>query len=323
MRIHKNIEILSLYIDGRLKKDIKDIVDVHIKECSECREILLRFQETRKLLSGAEIINPPEYLEKEILQNLPSTRSFTRCVTVPVLGTLTMVILGFLVIQKNIHRDDVHLVYQSPPEMLSNDVVKQKGESAGKEEVSNITEEMVKPAPVIEEKPVLARSQMDKENSIEETGGINGDTVKEIETEDKNSAYEGKKVRVLSSVVTQATKEKKMEEATPSKKGDIMPTFMVIRDRNEWQNIWEMQNRAQNLSTPVPDVDFDTKMVVVLPSRIEDRAYKVVNTVEEKDKVIIQYKEVPLKESPQEPYNLKVVNQSNIIEIQNIEETSK
>jgi len=74
MKIHRNIEILSLYMDGELDKKLKDVVESHLQDCSECREILARMQKTKGLMEETPPVNAPAYLEKEILDSLPSKK---------------------------------------------------------------------------------------------------------------------------------------------------------------------------------------------------------------------------------------------------------
>ena len=98
-----------------------------------------------------------------------------------------------------------------------------------------------------------------------------------------------------------------------------MSDAIVIRNADEWKKIWYKQNTAQNLSLPLPEVDFKQKMVVAIPSRIEGKEYAVVNTIEDKDKIVVEYKELPLQKLAPPPYQLNVVNQKPAVELQKVD----
>ena len=86
---------------------------------------------------------------------------------------------------------------------------------------------------------------------------------------------------------------------------------MVVRSEREWTNVWNTQNSVQNLSAPLPKVDFKTQMVIVLPTVQNENTYRIVKTEERKDTVVVRYREEPLKKGEAvepAPYQLGIVN---------------
>lgn len=72
------------------------------------------------------------------------------------------------------------------------------------------------------------------------------------------------------------------------------PPHIVIRNEKEWANIWRFQNAGRNVSALLPEVDFNTKMVVVIISQDDKSEYTITKTEENKDEVIITCEETSL-----------------------------
>ena len=82
-----------------------------------------------------------------------------------------------------------------------------------------------------------------------------------------------------------ATLRKTAEISADKKSG-----FLVIRNKTEWEKAWNSQNTSQNLSLPLPEVDFKKQMVVALPTNQAGDEYKIVKTEEKPDRIIVQYR---------------------------------
>lgn len=101
-----------------------------------------------------------------------------------------------------------------------------------------------------------------------------------------------------------------------------VPANLLIRNRRDWSRLWQTQNTVQNLSLPLPPVDFRKQMVVAVPTRQENRVYQVMSSEEKEDRVIIYYRDVTTEKCdkdeapPEPPYQVQVVNVRPRIEFQ-------
>jgi len=100
------------------------------------------------------------------------------------------------------------------------------------------------------------------------------------------------------------------------------PANLLIRNSRDWSRLWQTQNTVQNLSLPLPPVDFRKQMVVAVPTRQENRAYQVLRSEEKADRVIIYYRDVTTEKCdkdeapPEPPYQVQVVNVRPRVEFQ-------
>ncbi len=100
------------------------------------------------------------------------------------------------------------------------------------------------------------------------------------------------------------------------------PANLLIRNSRDWSRLWQTQNTVQNLSLPLPPVDFKKQMVVAVPTRQENRAYQVLRSEEKADRVIIYYRDVTTEKCdkdeapPEPPYQVQVVNVRSRVEFQ-------
>ncbi len=338
MKLHKNIEIFSLYIDGELDKKLADSVAAHLETCEECKTAVERLAETKKLLSETQTVQPPANLVKQIMDSIPETAPRAlpvRKFYFPVLGTIALLIAVSLITFNRTHgikgAQGVQ-VAKAPVNEKSAEVIEETAPSS-------LISKAEKPAVFAGADADTAKVKMD-EASVREKGEVADERVrmgeefavkkeKAIPQESKNSASpesaegefcyigaDGKSVCEDTSgktAISLAAKTAGMARKEP------FPNAIVIRNGKEWTSIWTAQNTAQNLTLPLPDVDFREKMVVAVPSIQANNEYTVVNTLEEKDKIIIQYKEQPLQKISPPPYQLNVVNQKPSVELQKID----
>ncbi len=319
MKLHGNVKILSLYMDGQLDEKTSGLLESHLKDCGECRETLVRMRKTRDIIAATPPVEAPAYLEREILEKLTPAKTGLKKFYVPALGALAAMAVAFIVILgslKETYTPSANLpphgeqVYRNPA-------------------VASIDEKQTTGGPRTE-KPALyaARERMDdglleatdeQEKRDEETdadksepAGIPAEKVTEKE-EALSLVYVGPSEDISAARKSKAMAPMKTESAKH------LPGAIVIRDKGEWTAVWHTQNTVQNLSLPLPEVDFSEKMVVAVPSRTQDKEYVVVNTAEEKDKIIVQYRERPLQTDALPPYLLNVVNQKPVVELQKID----
>ena len=87
------------------------------------------------------------------------------------------------------------------------------------------------------------------------------------------------------------------------------PPHTVIRNEKEWVNIWRLQNAGRNISAFLPEVDFSSKMVVVIISQDDKSEYTIIETEENKDGVIIKCEGTSLthKNPPLPLYQFQIV----------------
>jgi len=87
------------------------------------------------------------------------------------------------------------------------------------------------------------------------------------------------------------------------------PPHTVIRNEKEWANIWRLQNAGRNISALLPEVDFNSKMVVVIISQDDNSEYTIIETEENKDGVIINCEGTSLTHTnpPRPLYQFQIV----------------
>ncbi|GEM_PF-1655825 len=348
MKLHGNMRLFSLYIDGELDKKLKDSVALHIETCDECRKTVEMLKGTRDLLSRTGRIQAPADLARDIMDNIPETKPSALPVKkfyLPVFGTIALLIAAFLVMHNRTQEIQIARapVHERPPETAKGAAIPElQQEKRPVDEVKRKNEEETVSQPGAYHKPFALK---EKGTSLEKPVDRLSDTSRAREgtkviarEEGTGKALAGAASAPSSSLKTEGqyciigeggkkvcssassvsdevsgTETAKITEARP------LPNAMVIRDKKEWSSIWNTQNTLQNLTLPLPDVDFKEKMVVAVPSRQADNEYTVVNTIEEKDKIVVQYKELPLQKLAPPPYQLNVVNKKPSVEFQKID----
>lgn len=98
------------------------------------------------------------------------------------------------------------------------------------------------------------------------------------------------------------------------------PTYIVIRNAEEWGRIWNTQNVSQNLSLPLPKVDFASQMAIALPSRQDNQVLRILKADERKDRIVIHYRADPAekKKGADIPaYRIQIVPNRPTVELQN------
>jgi len=352
MKLHKNIKVLSLYIDGELDRKLSDSVAAHLEACEECRTAVERLTETKKLLAETQTVRPPANLAKQIMDSIPETASTplrARKLYLPALGTIALLVVVSLVTfnrnqvikraqgvqiakapvqEKPADATGIAAVPELQYEKSTVDEVKggnDKKLASGPEEYResfNFEDKSTAVEKSVNELPALSKADRDAESEVKEaekTKSVYAVTAVTPSSELKKEEQfcivgeDGK------AVCENISRDSVRKEVLKTASAKPLPNAIVIRNSREWTSIWTAQNTAQNLTLPLPDVDFKEKMVVAVPSRQAENEYTVVNAIEEKDKIIIQYKEQPLQKITPLPYQLNVVNQKPAVELQKLD----
>lgn len=322
MKLHGNVTILSLYMDGRLDVKTRSLLESHLKDCRDCREILAGMRETSELISGTAPVRHPDGFEDKIIAGLPKKTApailSVRRIYIPALGTLAVLLAVSLFIMERTNTDRAFkIAKKTVSEESGTDNSFNELETHKNIQVPSVSEKSgeVTPGsettgqPVPEDKKILSEKQ--EADRVTISGGVLPQ--KEKKAEEQICPEPAK---------TSAAVMKPSADEAPGMalRGNKTPlTAIIIRNADEWKEVWHTQNTVQNLSLPLPEVDFKEKMVVALPSKTEDKEYVVVKTLEEKDRIVVEYRERPLQKSQPPPYQLNVVNRKPVVELQNID----
>jgi len=325
MKLHGNAEIISLYMDGRLDEKLRASLESHLKDCGECREILARMQETRTLIAGAAPVKPPATLERDIIAGLPERKTFSlffRRIYLPAIGTLAVMVIASLLIREYLPREIELQIAKTP--VREQDIADKDINESGRKKIETQTDfhvaEKSKESPVHSESSGPPQAPEGKTVPADRPIAEIGREEKCImPAEEKREAEKTMIARESAAGKPAAVMKASKDEAISLAYRKTAFSPIVIRSEDEWKKIWHTQNTMQNLSLPLPEVDFREKMVVAVPSRIEDREYLVVNTVEKADKIVVEYRELPLQQPAPAPYQMNVVNRKPAVELQKID----
>ena len=352
MRIHGNIKILSLFMDGMLDKGLAEKVETHVKICSGCRATLENMKKTRRCLSEEDSMEPPPYLERKIMDSLftREKRSLPFKKFSLAAGYVALILLfSFIAVSR--FKTGIKLA-SAPEGHLATEVKEAGGSLPGNGPRKELKEEAGFLGKVAEEEKPLEGKQEELPSSekpvsvaksektlFSKTSGASGDAVLDIAAETRTERKESMEAPAKTGAGGEkgntavfsagrepagsapAIKSAPLDELSAKKVLDVKdaPSPIIIREAEEWHRIWQVQNAAQNLSLELPEVDFSKKMVVAVPSKRNDREYAVVNTVEENDRVILQYREYPLQKRPHPPYQLNIVSNKASVELEKID----
>lgn len=334
MKIHGNIKTLSLYMDKRLDMKLANKVEAHIDACPDCRETLQKMIMARDWLSVTEAVKPPPSLEKEIIKKIysPGRSFFPAKKLFFALGCAAVIFASFFLM----HKDQPSMRLASAPDEALTEEPLYDAEPSKERPARKETEAMPAGKPVKTDKPlrqtaaapevkapelsIAADDEAAEHIALKEEARSPLTAEKDIKVEEPSFARarsepSGQALSAGSKYITSEVANKE----SPASVGKNIPEPIIIKSAEDWNKIWNIQNSAQNLSLALPEVDFNQKMVVAIPSIENNREYFVVNTVEEKDKIIVQYKEQPLQKSHPLPYQINIVPQKPAVELQKID----
>lgn len=314
----KNQKLLSAYVDGMLPEKSQKTFAGHLDSCPECRKALQELELLRELLREFPEKHPGPGFETAILSRVKekpeviALRSWPRRASYGLVG-LALLLIVTLYLQKPVLPPQLDIVRTPAPGHLvaerkkAEPVSKQSIPMPAKEKVvsgsdalaDKGTEKPLAPSVAVPEMrnqaaapaSSLAEEKLKSEAlPVPRTAGSLAATVPEKEIA-KAAAPVLRKIAEISA--------------------DQEPQLLVIRNKTEWEKVWNSQNTSQNLSLPLPEVDFKKQMVVALPTNQAGRAYKIVKTEEKPDRIIVQYRATLPKQDKVgiiPPYQLEVVN---------------
>ncbi len=327
----KNQKLFSAYIDGMLPERAKKSFAGHLDSCPECRKALQELELLRELLREFPEKHPGPGFETAILSRVrekpevTALRGWSRRVSYGLAG-LALLLIVTLYLQKPVLPPQSEIVRTPAPGGLVAE--KKKAEPVSRENP---------PAPAEQNIVSKPDALMDKDA---EKPSASSAVVSERQVQaPAPSLAEGRKVKLGSLPAPQAAgslagagyaavPEKEIGRAavalqkTTEISADKESRFLVIRNKTDWEKAWNFQNTSQNLSLPLPEVDFKKQMVVVLPTNQAGRDYKIVKTEEKPDRIIVQYRATLPRQDEVgiiPPYQLEVVNTRPSVELQKLE----
>lgn len=129
-------------------------------------------------------------------------------------------------------------------------------------------------------------------------------------------------VRMLPCISSPSKSKAALPEAEPALAGakeSGSPSPLVISNRKDFTMLWNLQNASGGLTCKLPDIDFNRQMVVAIPSNAGKTGYYIVDTVEKEDGIVVQYREMPIRDPSPTPYQIRVVNRKPGVELQKVE----
>jgi len=330
MNCHKNKKLLSAYLDRMLDKQNEEKVKKHLDSCTECRKIIGEMEMVRGLLKKLEKVEPAPDFEAQILSRIEekkpkgfSISPFPKYLSYGISGLVVLLVV-FSLFKKPVTQTEFQIakapkpIHETKKEIpagvplptssfhKTRESISPPLSSPLEEKTSREGEDYSIPLADEEKQITLADRKDEKIDKLEFDLPQKPASEKSI-SEEKKVMAKGK--LSLSRYSTVGS----------SRISPVPPPNIIIRNNEDWGKIWNVQNTVQNLSLPVPEVDFKNQMVIAVPSRKENVQYKIVKTEEQKDKIIVQYKESKDKIIvPPPPYQIKVVNSKPEVEFQRI-----
>lgn len=292
----KNQEVLSAYLDGMLPEERKSRVKGHVESCPECSQIIREMEAIRRLLAEYPEKDPGVGFETAVLnqvkeRGLPvSFRNWSRRISYS-LGGLAL----FLIILVLVQRPSIQPPLEKDKSLeLSRMVTAEKENStlpATKPEISD--KSVVLPGEVYpDQKSVKLKTEK-----------------QEVKQPELASETAVKKETARGGIALKSTDGPAIHPA---------PQNIVIRNKKDWEGIW----LTQNLTLPLPKVDFRKQMVIAVPSIQNGQEYQVIKTEEKENLTIVYYQVIPLNKDTAQtilpPYQIKIVNTQPIVEFQQV-----
>ncbi|MFH2069103.1 MAG: zf-HC2 domain-containing protein [Candidatus Omnitrophota bacterium] len=325
----KNQELLSAYVDGMLSEKVKKYFTGHLDSCPECQKALQELELLRKLLREFPEKHPGPGFETAILSRVreksevTSLRSWLRRVSYGLAG-LALLLIVTIYLQKPVLPPQLEIT-RTPPsggltaERKKTDSISRQAPSPAEQSImfkpdalpDKDEEKPAAPSAVVSERQVQAPApSLTEEKLKSEIPGVPraGDSLAGSEY----AAVPEKETGMTAVALKKAVGISAGKESQ----------FLVIRNKTDWEKAWNFQNTSQNLSLPLPEVDFKKQMVVAIPTNQAGVEYKIVKTEEKPDRIIVQYRITLPGQGEAEiipPYQLEVVNTRPSVELQKLD----
>jgi len=298
----------------------------HVRTCSHCQEKLQQWEKIQTWLKEYGQVVPPAGLEGEIVARVVSQRETTRrfrpgLVVAAAAGVTCLLIFLW---RFSLSRPTCLVKAPALPERpeLARPVPKARLE---KPLLKTPVRKEVKTLPAKEEPATVVQTESG-ENQVSSRGEKILPEEPARLTEAVSSAAREKIVRKEISFSAAADSDRLASRnaagLSPPVKGEEKqpgpPPYLLIKEKAELEKIWAVQNQSQNLSLPVPAVDFTSQMVLAVASTSGGKQYRVVSVEEKDDTLLVNYDEAPVRQDKTgenlPPYQVSVVNQRSRIE---------
>ena len=333
---HLNRELLSAYLDDMLPEGRKQKVKEHLDSCTECREIFQGLEAVRQLLRKYPLKDPGVGFQTAILSRIEeekkslALRAWSRRVSLS-LGGLALILITFLFLYKP-YLPPPAVELEKTPVQPQAEKIKEKGALAPtkpstpeKEYAVAREEEQKQPSgPTTKSKIVMAPILPPAGSKVSVDASL-GEVTPPAE-EEKALTISSRKIGgdlVLQEKVASAPSAPEgLKVMKPAVIPALPPQNTIIRTSEEWTKTWNVQNTVQNVSLPLPQVDFKNQMVIAVSTCQDHRKYRIVKTEDKKDKIVVQYQEIAAgkdEEKSLPPYQLEVVNSRPSVEFQKVD----
>lgn len=348
---HLDRETFSAYFDDILQESEKQKIREHLGSCNECRKVLEEMEAVRKLLKECPVKEPGVGFQTAILNRIEegrkphAFRTWSRRVSLS-LGGLALVLIVFLLVSRSypppLTIKPEQVVIKPQPGINKTEKRKEKkilSFTKATKHLSGPTSALYRRniTPYPTDKSGTDRKAPDFKTDIS-YANINKakfDTVSAppVSTENREEAAKEETTKIVAENLSlggnvKASVQGNVTAGTPlvmMKLADSLstasPQNTIIRTEKEWTKVWNVQNTAQNFSAPQSQIDFKNQMVIAVPTRQNNREFRIVNTEDKENKIIVQYREtLPSKDAEKTlpPYQLEIVNNRPSVEFQKV-----
>jgi len=302
----------------------------HVRECPFCQKRLNQWEEIHTWLKEYGKVQLPAGWEEKMINRILSRQrvpSFSRLALAGTVSVAVLILLG--IIFRLTGSKPVTVVKNSlPVPRIEESEIRQGGTKVTGKETGGKSKTLVeKPADRhrLESKLHLPQVAPEPLSQPEEKKDKMVDAVilrKEMEKSEKadvsSLSREEVSARAVSSFGLAGNNTFQARRAVKVQAADQLPPHLLIKEKSQLEKIWS----AQNLSAPLPAVDFKRQLVLAFPRVSGEKRYQIV-ALEEKDNIlVISYMESSGEKDEKEilpPYQIFVVNQLPQIEFQKVE----
>lgn len=326
----KNQKLLSAFVDEMLPEKAKKAFTSHLESCPECRKALQEMELLRELLREFPEKHPGLGFETAILSRvrekseINSLRNWSRRVSYGLAG-LVLLLIVTLYIQKPVLPPKLDVVRMPSPN--GSVVTEKKAELVPEEKPRSPVRQNALSGPGLPvgkdaERASALPTVVPESQSRTSASSSTEEKLKAGTTQPAPQAAASLITKEYKAVSEKEIGEQGLLQKTGGISGDKESPLLVIRNKADWEKAWNFQNTIQNLSLPLPEVDFKKQMVVVLPTNQAGREYKIVKTEEKPDRIIVQYRVTTPKQTADvivAPYQIEVVNTRDSVELRKLD----
>ncbi|MFA7328675.1 MAG: hypothetical protein WC081_04120, partial [Candidatus Ratteibacteria bacterium] len=303
----------------------------HLDSCPECRKALQEMEFLRGLLREFPEKHPGLGFETAILSRVRekpkviALRSWSRRASYSLAG-LALLLMIVLYLQKPVFPPQLEVISKPIPGHLVAE--RNKTEPVfGQKSLALTRQKVVLGSDALMDKDAkkplgrlaaVSRGQLQEPAPSLTEGKIKPVTSPVSKVADSYSRNEYAAVLEKEEAGKAAVALRKIDEVSVGEESRVL----VIHNKTDWENAWNLQNTSQKLSLPLPEVDFQKQMVIALPTNQAGREYKIVKTEEKPDRIVVRYR-VTLPRQDEfgivPPYQIEVVNTRPSVELQKLD----